>query len=121
MIYKKIDISQAVLSNVEEDTAKEFVDHRVNMKKPLTQGAFNRAIKSAFKCESVGICSAQDAIETTIDKGWAGVTPEFLANHFSGRQQAAIESIRVVHQPRLTQSTKDNSLHQDLNDTSWAH
>ena len=35
MIYKKIDITQAALSNIDEDTAKEFVDHRVNIKKPL--------------------------------------------------------------------------------------
>lgn len=121
MIYKKIDLTQAILSNIDEDTAREFVDHRINLKKPLTQGAFNRAVKAAVKCEAAGMCQAQEAVETTIDKGWIGVTPEYLANHFANRQQAAIESLQVVNQPRLTQSTKDNSLQQDLTDRSWAH
>lgn len=121
MIYKKIDITQAALSNIDEGTAQEFIDHRINLKKPLTQGAFNRAVKAAVKCEAAGICQAQEAVETTIDKGWLGVTPEYLANHFASRQQAAIESLQVVNQPRLTQSTKAVPIAQELNDHSWAH
>ena len=56
MIYRKIDISEAAFSMVSDDAAKEFIDHRVLKKSPLTQGAFKRAMKNAIKCQQFGSC-----------------------------------------------------------------
>ena len=112
MIYKKIDVTSAVMARVSEDTAKEFIDHRINMKKPLTQGAFDRAMGAAVKCELHHHIPAQEAIEITIDNGWQGVKPEFIVADLSRRTKAAIETSSL--------STRQPTLAQDLNDTSWA-
>jgi hypothetical protein len=113
MIYKKIDISQAVFFNVSEDAAKELIDHRLNLKKPLTQRAFERALKKAFECESLGV-TPDEAIEITVDNGWQGVTPEYIAAGQSRKIQAARESAS-------TNSTRDLTLIESLTDRSWAH
>lgn len=112
MIYKKIAINMAIFGNICEDVAKEFIDHRLNIKKPLTQGAFDRAITAAIRCEKLGI-SAGDAILLAIDKGWQGIVYEYVAAEISRRMTAM---------PALSpRPTRERSLMQDLTDTSWAN
>lgn len=113
MIYKKIDISQAVFFNVTEDAAKEYIDHRLNIKKPLTQRAFDRAMQKALECERLGV-TPDEAIEITVDNGWQGITPEYIAAGQSRKMQAARESMN-------TSSTRDLTLIESLTDRSWAH
>lgn len=84
MIYKNIDLHASVFCNVSEDMAKEYIDYRIKKKKPLTQGAFNRAVNQAAKC----VCSPDEAIELTIDKGWDGVTPEYIQAELGRRTEA---------------------------------
>lgn len=113
MIYRKIDISQAAFYNVSEDAAKEYIDHRLNIKKPLTQRAFERSLKKAVECERYGF-TPDEAIEITCDEGWQGITPEFIAAKHSRKMQA-------VQEARAIGSTRETSLIEDLGDRSWAH
>jgi hypothetical protein len=91
-MYRKIDISSAAVSNVSEDAAKELVDHRINIKKPFTQRAFDRAMKQAAICGQKGI-NPDEAIEITIDKGWQGVVVEYVVNEVSRRKQAITQGV----------------------------
>jgi len=132
MQHRKIDITPAILSNIDEDTAKEFIDHRLNLKKPLTQGAFQRNINQAIKCEAQLGITASEAFEIAIDKGWQGVTLEYIQNDIARRQRASQEAIataavthnsgpRLIHDNTRPRLTRDIPLHEELNDRSWAN
>lgn len=125
MIYKNIDISSAIFCNVSEEMAKEYIDYRIKKKKPLTQGAFSRAVNQAAKCQ----CTPDEAIELTIDKGWDGVTPEYIHAEL-GRRFDAITQVSIKQSMRPTISrniisnnddTRTRSIEQDLTDRSWAN
>lgn len=71
--------------HVSADTAREFIDHRVKLKKPLTQGAFERAMKTAASVTSSTLLTgrgytADKVIQKTIDFGWQGVNIEWIEN-----------------------------------------
>lgn len=117
MIYKKIDLHSAVFANVSEEIAQEYIDFRISVKKPLTQGAFNRALNEAVKCESLGI-TASEAILMTIDKGWHGVTPEYIAKELNNRFEASAAVSMTV--PKLVRPTNRTTLIEDLNNRDWA-
>jgi hypothetical protein len=123
MIYKNIDLHASVFCNVSEDMAKEYIDYRIKKKKPLTQGAFNRAVNQAAKCT----CTPDEAIEITIDKGWDGVTPEYIAAELSRRFEAVAQVFvkqntvqRISDQTGKPRSTRDVSIIEGLTDRSWA-
>lgn len=125
MIYKKIEIHRAILSSIHEETAKEFIDHRINLKKPLTQGGFDRSLRQAIKCESSLPISANEAFEITIDKGWVGVTFEYIQTHLHRLSQArqesiAREAIQSTSKPKLVSDNTRRPIEDDLNDRSWA-
>lgn len=125
MAAKKIDISAAIFSNITEDTAREFIAHRENIKKPLTQGAFDRAMASAVKCERLGI-TAEDAVLMTIDKGWQGIVYEYVAAELARRFSAVSEVVisRNVSPQAICgtvpRSTREMSITENLTDRSWA-
>jgi len=109
---KKLDITPATEAGIDPDIAQEFIEHRLNLKKPLTQGAFNRAVKAATRCERDLPITASEAIEITIDKGWQGVVVEYIANTLANQNRAAIEAVStmaITHRggPRLV---SDNPL-----------
>lgn len=84
----KLDISQASLYGISDEAALELIEWRKSIKKPLTQRALERAFKEALKCrEQLGI-KADKAIEIAIDKGWQGVTFEYIKSELSRRSQA---------------------------------
>jgi len=122
MIYKNISINMAIFSNISEDVAKEFIDHRINIKKRLTQGAFDRAMATAVKCEKLGI-SAEDAVIMAIDKTWQGVTYEYVAAEISRRMSAMTQAATTprLQQQESSRSTRDRSVLEDLTDRSWAN
>jgi len=65
---------------ISQEAADEFIQHRKNLKKPLTQNAFNRAMLQALKASAeIGI-TPDEAIHETIDAGWQGVKAEWLKN-----------------------------------------
>jgi len=123
MIYKKIDLHCTVFCNVSEEAAKEYIDHRILKKKPLTQGAFNRAMNQACLCT----CTPDEAIQITIDKGWDGVTPEYITAELGRRFDALAQvSIKQVMRPTITRAhnlndSRTRTLEQDLTDKSWAN
>lgn len=112
----------AIFSNISEDVAKEFIDHRINIKKRLTQGAFDRAMATAVKCEKLGI-SAEDAVIMAIDKTWQGVTYEYVAAEISRRMSAMTQAATTprLQQQESSRSTRDRSVLEDLTDRSWAN
>lgn len=122
MIYKKIAINMAIFSNITEEAAHEFIDHRINIKKPLTQGAFDRAMATAVKCEKLGI-SATDAVLMAVDKGWQGITYEYIAAEISRRMTAITQAVTTprVQQQDGNRSTRDRTVLEDLTDRSWAN
>jgi hypothetical protein len=80
---------------VSEKTAKEFIEHRVKMKKPLTQEAFNRAMKAAAQAASDLGITPDRAITETIDAGWQGVKSDWLSNRL-GKQNEGEAPVRRI-------------------------
>ncbi len=118
MIYKKIDTHAAVFCCVSEEVAHEYIDFRLSVKKPLTQGAFNRAMNQAASCGNLGLTS-NEAIAMTIDKGWHGVTPEYIAKELENRREAAMKV--SLGQSMQKVDTRSRTLQQQLDDKSWAN
>ncbi len=124
MIYKNINIDDSIFYNVSEDMAKEYIDARILKKKPLTQGAFKRAIKAASGCTG---CTPDEALQITIDKGWNGVTPEYITAELNRRMQALHQSLTVNSPQRINdfsgkpvRDTRVRTIEEDLSDRSWA-
>ena len=108
-----IDISQAHLYGISDECALEFVDWRKSIKKPLTQRAFERALREAFRCTDLGI-TADRAIEICIDKGWQGITYEYVKSELGRRSEAGKEL--VLKQPETIQSFVDR-----VTDRNWVN
>jgi hypothetical protein len=111
-MYKGIDLSDAALCQVSEETAKEYIDFRSKIKKPLTQGAFKRAMMAAMRCIDHGI-SPDEAITITIDKGWQGVVVEYVAKELANRTRASTELVEIQNPVQATLNK--------LTDRSWSH
>jgi len=71
---------------ISQDAAKEFVQHRKLLKKPLTQNAFDRAMSAALRAASQLNISPDEAIHVTVDAGWQGINPDWIKNRLSGGQ-----------------------------------
>ena len=110
--YKKIDISQAHTFNVSDEFAKELVDYRINLKKPLTQNAFNRALSQAVKASVECGITPDKAIEITIDCGWQGVVSSYIKNELRKRGEYETGRGSVIRNTaRQTRSDRaDNQL-----------
>lgn len=111
-----INIAQAVLSHVDEDVALEFIEYREKIIEfPLTQNAFNRSMRTAFRCQDLGITPTQ-AVEITMDKGWRAVTYEYVARELASRRQALQQS----ELKNSNTSTRERKVDIMLEDRSWA-
>lgn len=74
ILYKGVRVNGAM----DKEAAKEFIDHRINLKARLTQNAFDRAMTAALKAsEELGI-TPEDAVRHTIDAGWKGINSNWL-------------------------------------------
>ncbi len=74
---------------ITEQSAKDFIDHRKALKKPLTQRAFELAMSSASKC--VGV-TPSEAIDICIERGWQTPKPEWVANHLNSQFRSMLTS-----------------------------
>ena len=114
MIYRKIDISEAVHYNVSDDVAKALIDWRIDsVKKPITQRIFDNALKSSVKCVNAGwsmIQSEEDALDKWMESGWTGMNWVLKM----ATEQALAEKAKGVR------STRDQSLQEELLDRGWA-
>lgn len=120
MIYKKIDLHCIAFCFVSEEVAMEYIDYRILKKKPLTQGGFNRAMNQAAQCT----CTPDEAILLTMDCGWAGVTPEYVAAELKRRFDASVKVFANNYTKNLQHNPNDSrtrTLEQDLTDRSWAN
>lgn len=83
------NISMEILGDaIELETAKEFIDHRIKLKKPLTQGAFDRTMKKAIQASAdKSLCqTADEIIHHVIDSGWQSFQVSWLKNKQTAEQ-----------------------------------
>lgn len=97
------------------DSFKEFIDHRVNMKKPLTQAALDRAFMAVGRASIDLDWDPRIVLQKTIDAGWQGVNSDWLRNRYSKNQPPDQN-----HKQQPEGSTRATSLEDDLKDVSWA-
>ncbi len=68
---------------IEKETAKEFVEHRKLVKKPLTQNGFERQMNAAVKTGADLTIDPNLAIQETIDAGWQGIKTDWLGKRLN--------------------------------------
>lgn len=90
--------------------AREFVEHRNRIEKPVTQGAFDREMSQALAGCKFGL-TADDVIRECIDAGWWNINPEWAHT----RKQR-----RLVDPPPNIGNSKTISIAEQLVDRSWA-
>lgn len=114
---KKISLEKLPLE-ISPDVAGEFIELRERLKKPLTQGAFDRAMREALRGVHFGL-SANEVIRECVDAGWQGIKVQWVLN-----RRAAMQPNRNLAPPNMRASpvhdTRSTPLSQQLNDTSWA-
>ena len=104
----QIDLSK-LPSCISLETAQAFIDHRNAMKRPLTQYAFNLAIKEAMKAPSIGITPDQ-ALDETISAGWQRVKLDWIVNQRSRQANYPTGSYNQNQQQTQTQSNWNEDL-----------
>lgn len=114
--YKKINLD-GLSSEISERCACEFIDHRERLKKPLTQGAFDRAMCEALMARSIGV-SPDRAISECVDAGWVGIKIAWLKNRLFGGQGGAPPGASALLGG--IRNTRDVPLVENLSDRSWA-
>jgi uncharacterized protein YdaU (DUF1376 family) len=99
-IYKKITLDE-VPEQVRE-VCKEFIDHRVNLKKPLTQKAFERFCSAASETANDLAMPFDLVVTTAIDAGWQSVKTEWVQNKLGAANEIRPGSNTKPDQPKLT-------------------
>jgi hypothetical protein len=77
-IYKKIDVSE--VPEELRPNVQEFIDHRINLKKPLTQNAQDRFMGAVYSASTELNITPARVISETIDAGWQSVKSDWLQN-----------------------------------------
>lgn len=125
MIYKKIDLSAIAFSNVSDDAAIGFIDWRIALKKPLTQRAFNLAVKEAVKCSALGL-TPDEVLDKTQLWGWQAPNYAYTVSKLQSEIEATVKAYAQSYQQKLCDSTgkpkhtRDITIIENLNDRSWA-
>lgn len=110
----KIDISQAHTYGVSDEAALEFIEWRIMKGCPLTQRAFDRAMKVCLQCNIELGVPADRALEVVIDNGWRGCVFEYIKKNLANRQHA------VATMPALATPEKKDQFIQRVTDRSWS-
>jgi hypothetical protein len=124
MLYKKIDLSELPFYNVSEDAAKSFIDWRHSLKKPLTQRAFNLALKEAVLCGQLGL-TPDEALDKTQLWGWQAPNYAYavnkMQNEFSALAVGSIKQQKLCDNTGKPMSTRRGAVTiEELTDKSWA-
>jgi biotin operon repressor len=107
-IFNSISLA-ALPKQISPAAAREFIDHRKRIEKPVTQGAFDREMGLALEAIKFGL--APDAvIRECIDAGWWNIKVEWAR-----ARMAKVNSV----QP-LAVTSKNISIADQLSDRSWA-
>jgi hypothetical protein len=115
-IYKKISLDR-LPPEISTDLAVEFIELRERLKKPLTQGAFDRSMREALRGSRFGL-AADEVIRECVDAGWRGIKVQWVLN----RRGAGIpqQGVAVARPIATGGDTRTTPLAQQLSDTSWA-
>lgn len=91
---------------ISQNTADEFVEHRKNIRKPLTENAFNRAMSTALKASQELNITADQAIHEVIDAGWQGIKLEWLGNRLRSRNENSRANLQPKQESRYSEYDK---------------
>lgn len=106
----KIDFT-GLDAEIDIDAAKSYVQHRINIGKPLTQRAFDQAMKRALEAFEVGM-TPTELIDWTVEvKGWQSINIAYTKNALESEMEAL----------NFQAKTKKQSVKKQLSDRSWAH
>ena len=109
-IYKKITLEN---DDPLIDVYKEFIDHRIALKFPLSQSTFARFLGVVQTCVDQLSVDPKWVITETIDAGWRSCKPEWIANR--NKKNSAVSS-KAINPDSLRQQ----SIEHQLTDRSWA-
>jgi hypothetical protein len=109
-IYKKITLEN---DDPLIDVYKEFIDHRIALKFPLSQSTFDRFLGVVQTCVDQLSVDPGWVITETIDAGWRSCKPEWIANR--NRKNSAVPA-RTIN----SDSMRQQSIQHQLEDRSWA-
>lgn len=97
---QKLDLSN-LPTGVSSEAAKAFIDHRRQIKAPISQRGLDLSMQEAAKAGSIGITPDQ-AIDEAILAGWKGIKIEWLANRLSNHQRITNAKQPVSSDPENT-------------------
>jgi len=111
----KLDISQAKFYGCSDEAVLELIEWRKSIKKPMTQGVLNNALKVAFECLDWGYDSIEDVFIRWQESGWTGI--KFV------KKEAMREFCEKVDNEAKAEarSTRDLTLKEELENRSWSH
>ena len=109
-IYKKITLKD---DDPLIDLYREFIDHRISLKFPLSQSTFDRFLSVVQTCVDQLSVDPGWVITETIDAGWRSCKPAWIANR--NRKNPAVPA-RTIN----PDSMRQQSIQHQLEDRSWA-
>ncbi len=121
--YRSLDCSGIPLDVLQ--SIKEFIDHRINLKKPMTQAALSRLMTAVEKTAKELELTSEEVITETIDAGWQSVNAEWLRNRLgtshdrirSGSHTAKNEQAKLTP-AQQTQAIREQQRRQELAERS---
>lgn len=116
-IYKKISLEK-LPEEISPELAGEFIELRERLKKPLTQGAFDRAMREALRGVHFGL-SANEVIRECVDAGWQGIKLQWVLNRRAASAPARVVPYSSRGAPPMS-DPRSIPIVQQLHDTSWA-
>jgi len=79
--YKGIELTN-LPDGLTIQSAKNFIDHRKAIKKPLTQHGFSLYLSALQSCTDCGL-NLNQIVDETIDAGWQSIKPAWLKNRLN--------------------------------------
>jgi len=110
--YKGLDVS-VFNEKFSLEAIKEYINHRANLKKPLTQESLGRILDEALKVENFPELQTTpvQVLQTAIDNGWQGLKITWFTKSLGGRhannESSAHPSNESNSQSFVTQDTLD--------------
>ena len=120
MKYKNIELDGLDIE-IDIEAAKGFIDHRINMKCPLTPRAFYQAMNESLRAFEVGMTPTELIDWTVTTKGWKGINIAYTKNALAGEFEALKNVARIEGRLIQGESTRDIPTQQMLDDKSWAN
>lgn len=105
----------------DKDIFDDWIKARKSKKHPaLTHTAMRKYSVHVSKAVEQGICTINEAFEYAAEGGWRAIMYKYLHSAKS-RDMELYATYQIESDMKPTKSTRDMSLDDELNDTSWAH